>query len=506
MITYSPDIEYKNMKIIPPLTYERKICNFHNLLKAYKNARKLKRDRYEVLYFTQNLEDEVMSLLDDLKSYTYRQGPYRKFCVYEPKLRLISALHFRDRLVQWSIYQLLMPFYDKIFIEDSYACRINKGIYKALDRIEYWIRKLHHLSTKNNIEYYYLKLDISKFFYRIDHRVLINILSKRVKDPRFLKLLRTIINDRHARFGLPRFKEPKDVEPNDWRYDVGMPIGNLTSQLFANLYMNELDQYCKHILKIKYYIRYMDDIVILGEKQELKKLEPILKNFLLEELKLDTNNKTVLAPIRKGMEFVGFNINGYYRRLRKSTSKRMKKYIIHLLKKYDEYKITLEELQAPLISYNGIFKRCCSTKLKNTIFNLIRTKSYRLRYPIDIRELIIQINFPDSFEYKTKSNRRSMILMAQSVEMYKKIIQDLVENDLGSPDYILNVGLVQENGAFVIVLTVKEGTDFSLIPSMKDGIAVKAYEGKEEDSMVDGGEVEGESTDPKVTPAVEPED
>lgn len=255
MINYSVNINYPNMKIIPPLTYERKICNFHNLLKAFKNAKKLKRDRYEVIYYTQNLESEILELLKDLKSYNYRQGPYRKFCVFEPKLRLISALHFRDRIIQWSIYQLLMPFYDKIFIKDSYACRKEKGIYEALDRIEYWIRKLLHLSTKNNKEYYYLKLDISKFFYRIDHKVLINILSKRVKDEKLLSLLRSIISDRNARFGLPRFKEPKDVLPNDWRYDCGMPIGNLTSQLFANLYMNELDQYCKHTLKIKHYIR-----------------------------------------------------------------------------------------------------------------------------------------------------------------------------------------------------------------------------------------------------------
>ena len=224
----------------------------------------------------------------------------------------------------------------------------------------------------------------------------------------------------------------------------------------------------------------MDDVIILGEKEELKKLEVILKNFLLEELKLDTNNKTVIAPIRKNMEFVGFNINGYYRRIRKSTSKRMKKYIKHLLKRYDEGKITLDELQAPLISYNGIFKRSSCKQLKETIFNLIRTKSYRLKYPIDIRELIIQINFPDSFNHKVKSHRRSMIFMAKSMEMYSKIINDVLD-DLGRPDYFLSIGVVQEAGQMVIIFTVKKGTDVSDIPSSKDGVPIRVIEGEEKD-------------------------
>ena len=381
---------YEGMKIIPSFSYERKVVNFNNLIKAYQNARKLKRTRHEVMFFNANLEDYILKLYKELKYRCYKIGPYRKFCVMEPKLRLISALHFRDRIVQWVLYQFLYPFFDKIFINDSYACRKNKGTFKALERIEYWLRKLHHLSKVQNKKFYYLKLDISKFFYRINHKVLMSILRRRIHDKKILHLLRMIVSNREARFGLPRFKEPKDVKPEDWRYDCGMPIGNLTSQLFANIYMNEVDQFCKHELKLKYYIRYMDDMIILGEKERLKEVEPIIKEFLLEKLKLDTNNKTILAPITKEIEFVGFYIDGYRRSIRKSTSKRMKKYIKHLIREYDNDNIDLQDLKSPLISYKGIFERSSSKKLRNTIFNIIYS-SKRLKEPLSFLTSI----FPD---------------------------------------------------------------------------------------------------------------
>lgn len=154
--------------------------------------------------------------------------------------------------------------------------------------------------------------------------------------------------------------------------------------------MNEVDQFCKHELKLKYYIRYMDDMIILGEKERLKEVEPIIKEFLLEKLKLDTNNKTILAPITKEIEFVGFYIDGYRRRIRKSTSKRMKKYIKHLIKEYDDDNIDLQDLKSPLISYKGIFERSSSKKLRNTIFNIIYS-SKKLKEPLSFLTSI----FPD---------------------------------------------------------------------------------------------------------------
>lgn len=161
--------------------------------------------------FTFDLEYELYELSRELKSETYELGSYRKFYVREPKLRLVMALSYRDRIVQWSVYRKLNPFYDKIFIEDSYACRVDKGSHKAIDRLQYWIQKVDRDQTG---EWYYLKLDISKFFYRIDHDILFNILERRIKDEQLLRLLYKIINSDDTKFGLPEGYSPDEC-PDD---------------------------------------------------------------------------------------------------------------------------------------------------------------------------------------------------------------------------------------------------------------------------------------------------
>ncbi|MGB9825791.1 MAG: reverse transcriptase domain-containing protein, partial [Desulfofundulus sp.] len=170
-----------------------------------------------------------------------------------PKKRLIMALPFRDRVVQWAIYRVINPLLDRQFIYDSYACRVGKGTHKAADRLQYWLRYLDRRYPK----VYVLKLDISKYFYRVDHAVLKGILRKKIADRDLLWLLDTIIDGDGQKFGIP-------LGDHDFEFDrladIGMPIGNLTSQLFANLYLNEADQYAKHQLRLKYYIRYMDEV------------------------------------------------------------------------------------------------------------------------------------------------------------------------------------------------------------------------------------------------------
>lgn len=337
------------------------IVDFGWLLEAHRNARKGKRYRSEVMSFTNHLEDNILIIQKMLLDGTYELGPYRKLWVYIPKKRLVMALPYMDRIVQWSLYQYLNPIYDKTFIEDSYACRKNKGSHKAARRLQYWMRQV---DRKPGNKWYYLKLDISKYFYRVNHEILLNILQRRIKDPDLMNLISGIVNSKAEPFGLPRGKKPQDVPPEKWLYDVGMPIGNLTSQMFANIYLNELDQYCKHILKIHYYIRYMDDIIVLSnDKAVLHDWKNKIERFLNDELELELNDKTAIRPIRMGVEFVGIKIWTTRMKLRKSTVRRIKREFRKIARTYAEGDMSRASFQRRVASFEGLLKNANTEKL-----------------------------------------------------------------------------------------------------------------------------------------------
>lgn len=341
-----------------------KICEYEELYQSYIEARKGKRYRDDVLVFTDNLEENLIELQNELIWQTYKLGKYRPFYVKEPKLRLVMALQFRDRVVQWDIYKQLYSFYDKTFIEDSYACRRGRGTHKAADRLQYWLRQV----SRKPGEWYYLKLDISKYFYRVDHLVLLDILSRRIKDPRLMQLLETIINSEDTRFGLPAGVSPEDCPEDEWLYDVGMPIGNLTSQLFANIYLNELDQLCKHELHVHYYIRYMDDVIILAESpKELAELKAIIEEFLNSYLHLDLNKKTAIRPCWNGIDFVGYRIWATHRKLKKQTARRIIRVVKHLCGQVAAGNMSKEELMRRIASFNGILQHCNSYGLRSKL-------------------------------------------------------------------------------------------------------------------------------------------
>jgi len=341
------------------------ICSYPSLIKAHENARKGKRYRPEVLGFTSKLEDYLIEIQDKLKDGTYELGPYRKLWVSIPKKRLVMALPYMDRIVQWSIYQYINPIFDKMMIEDSYACRHNKGSHKAAHKLQYWMRQAER---KPGNGWYYLKLDISKFFYRVDHEVLLKILAKRIKDEKLMKCLQGIVNSTAEPFGLPKGKSPQEVPQEEWLYEVGMPIGNLTSQLFANIYLNELDQYCKHILRIRRYMRYMDDIVILGgSKPELKETLEKVRVFLGDELHLELNKKTCIRPIKCGIEFVGLNINTRRIKLRKSTTQRIKREVRGICDKYADGRMNREAFDRRVASIRGLLTHADTRGLRNRL-------------------------------------------------------------------------------------------------------------------------------------------
>lgn len=349
----------------------KQIYDFENLYNAYIKARKNKRYRQEVLAFTANLEENLISIQNELVWETYKVGKYREFYVYEPKKRLIMALPFRDRVVQWAIYQVINPIFEKGFQFHSYACRKDKGTHNAAKNVQNWLKEVN----KTQKEYYYLKLDISKYFYRVNHRILLEILGRKIKDEQLLNLFKNLIKNEGQNFGLPLWTEPGETALVE---NVGMPIGNLTSQLFANVYLNELDTFVKHTLREKYYTRYMDDVIILNESKE--RLHQVLKeieNFVNEKLELHLNNKTALRPVKTGICFVGFRIWWSHKRMKKKTLVKMKSRIKYITKEYRRNNITFQKANATMQSYFGIMRHFESYTLRKNIvrnFNFERSE------------------------------------------------------------------------------------------------------------------------------------
>lgn len=350
------------------------MCDLEDLYVSYREARKGKRYKRKILAFTDDLENQMLSIRDDLTDLSYEMGEYHMFYVHEPKLRLVMSIGFRDRIVQWSIYRRLYPFYDSLFITDSYACRKGKGSHEAADKLQYWMRKANRREKENpGVKWYYLKLDVSKYFYRVSHEVLINILKTRIRDERFMALLVKIINNDKQKFGLPAGYAPEDCEYDDWLYDVGMPIGNITSQMFANIYLNELDQFCKHTLGVRYYIRYMDDVIILhNSKEDLNQWKAQIDEFMRDALRLNLNKKTAIRPISLGVEFVGYKIWSTHRKLKRSTARKILRKVKVLCYMLSVKEITRAEFDRKAASYNGVLQHCDSHGLRDALNEIYR--------------------------------------------------------------------------------------------------------------------------------------
>lgn len=252
--------------------------------------------------------DNIFDLHQDLKNKTYKHGGYHAFNISDPKPRIIHKATVRDRLLHHLIYQELYKYFDSKFIYDSYSCRVNKGTHKAINRFHNFSLKVSKNNTKTC---FVLKCDIRKFFANINHKILKQILPKTVFDTDILWLLSQVIDSFYTK-------------PN---LEIGLPLGNLTSQLFVNIYMNEFDQFIKRELKEKYYIRYADDFVILSEnKKYLEELLSKISAFLEQELKLHLHpDKVYIKTVVSGIDFLGWVNFQKHRVLRTSTKRRMLK-------------------------------------------------------------------------------------------------------------------------------------------------------------------------------------
>ena len=286
-------------------TYDDIMC-IENLLKAWQEFLRGKKNKQDVQVFEAHLMDNLFILYEDLKNKTYEHGGYQAFKISDPKPRDIHKASVRDRLVHHAIYRVLYPFFDVLFISDSFSCRKAKGVHKALNRFQTFARKVscNHTQTA-----WVLKCDIRKFFASIDQEVLLSILRERIPDQSIFWLLERVIRSFHT---------PE-------RPGVGLPLGNLTSQLLVNIYMNEFDQFVKHQLKVKYFIRYADDFVLFSrDYEELEGWLISIKEFLWERLSLQLHpDKVSIQTVAAGVDFLGWVHFPDYRVLRGATKRRM---------------------------------------------------------------------------------------------------------------------------------------------------------------------------------------
>ncbi len=282
------------------------IISVDNLLIAWREFLNGKRKREDIAKFCLHLTDNIFSIHRELKQKTYKHGTYFAFKISDPKQRDIHKASVRDRLLHHALYRILYPYFDKKFISDSYSCRRDKGTHKAIDQFSKYGRKASRNDARTA---WVLKCDIKKFFANIDHTILKKTLEKNIKDENILWLLSQIIDSFHA----------------DKNSQVGLPLGNLTSQLFINIYMNEFDQFVKHKLKVKYYIRYADDFVIMSEnRNHLESQIPEISEFLDNRLKLSLHpNKLFIKTLASGIDFLGWINFPHHRVLRTSTKRRM---------------------------------------------------------------------------------------------------------------------------------------------------------------------------------------
>ena len=318
-------------------------CSFENLYLASQKARRNKRYKDSTTIFDFNLEHNLLIIRKLLKKNSFTFGKYTSFYIYDPKKRLINAAPYRDRVVHHAICNIIEPIFEKMFIYDLYSNRTDKGTHKAVNRYQDFCRK----------NTYVLKCDIRKYFDSIDKAILFKLICKKIKDHRFLKVIRDVIYsyDLHKKGS-----------------STGIPLGNLTSQYFANIYLNELDHYIKEHLKCKYYIRYTDDFVVFDDsKSRLHDIKSQIQDFL-KEYKLELHpHKSQVRKVCEGVVFLGYRIFPSYRLINKQNIKRFRKRTKKQQILFKKGLITVEKLKQSVMSWIAHLSHSDSYKLKKRI-------------------------------------------------------------------------------------------------------------------------------------------
>lgn len=362
---------------------------YNDLLIAYKEARKHKTNKYYIKSFDKNYKNNLNSLCDDLYNKTYEPSHSSCFIVNHPKKREIFAAQFIDRIVHHLYFNYTHELYESSFISDTYSCIKNRGTHYGIDRLKHHILKE---SNNYNEECYVLKMDIKGYFIHINRNKLIEISTKQLNKLKSHKNSKRQIYDTYIDFEFVKYLNDKIISinpiekciiksPKQQWYDLpkskslfhteencGLPIGNLTSQLLSNVFLNELDQYVKRELKCKHYGRYVDDFYIVSKnKNFLHNIISKIKIFLKEKLLLDINDgKTKIINVKQGVEFLGAFIKPYRNYISNTTLKRIKNKLFNI-----QYKGVEKNPINSINSFLGIFRHYSSFKLRKEIFRKI---------------------------------------------------------------------------------------------------------------------------------------
>ena len=325
-----------------------------NLFFAWDDFKKGKQQKPDVLMFERNLEDNIFTLHEELTTKKYQHQPYYTFHIYDPKFRIINKATVRDRVVHHLIYEYLEKIFQPTFIYHSYSCQRNKGVHLSVQNVSKALRKI---SKNYTVPVWSLKMDIKKFFASVDQTILVSLLRKKIIDDDFFDLLQKII-----------FSYCSDQGKG-----LGMSIGNLTSQIFANIYLSPLDYFAKQILKEKYYFRYADDFLFLHtDRAHLEKIQETLINFVEQELHLIVHpNKIIFKKFTEGIDWLGYVFLPHYRVLRTSTKRRMFKNMHNKAQQYNAGLLSNYELSQSLQSYLGIMKHCNNFELSQKLVNKV---------------------------------------------------------------------------------------------------------------------------------------
>ncbi len=330
------------------------LITLENLFYAWYGFKKGKQNKMDVMIFERNLEDNLFDLFLELSIRVYKHQDYETFHVHDPKFRVINKAGVRDRVVHHLVFKYLEPIFQPGFIKNSYACQAGKGLHKSVQDVRDTLR---YFSKNYTRPVWSLKMDIKKFFASVDHEILLGLIRKKVFDKDILWLLEEVIGS---------FSSPNQM-------GKGVPIGNLTSQIFSNIYLSELDYFVKDSLKRKFYFRYADDFIFLDtDKKRLEQLEVIICRFTVAKLKLVVHpDKIIYRKLGQGIDWLGYVLLPNHSVMRATTRKRMFKKIKKKIGLYNNGLLSVDKINSSLASYWGILKHCNGYKIEQKLRNEI---------------------------------------------------------------------------------------------------------------------------------------
>ncbi|MFH1053360.1 MAG: reverse transcriptase domain-containing protein [Candidatus Woesearchaeota archaeon] len=358
------------------------LCTYDNIQLAFTKSRRGKTLKSYVIKFEEDLINNLRQLQHELITQTYKPMPLVTFILRDPKTRKISKSDFRDRIVHHAICNVIEPIFDKTFIYDNYANRIGKGTFSAIERFDQFKRKVLSNDKK---ACYVLKADVKHYFETVDHNILMSILERKIEDNKLLNLIKIIISNHNT-------SEP----------EKGMPLGNLTSQFFANVYLNELDQFVKHKLRAKYYIRYVDDFVIFhSDSKALEDYKTRIDKFLKHRLELCLHpDKSKIIKLKTGVGFLGFRIFFSHKLVRKKNLLKFEKKFNEMREEYKEDIIPREKVLERFEGWLAYVQHANTYKYRK---HLVR--EFNKHFPIQKPVKITDVKKHENFIYKSERSQ-----------------------------------------------------------------------------------------------------